>query len=186
MMRLPDYPGFNAQWNFMHLWHEIGHGLSDTSEAGADEVSALVCRHAFQDCAFLAVHADLRAAATLLSGDSFPDYKWPCVEAIDSTLAMKGPAPWNEIQAIGELARTAPHDNRTDSVQFVAWNLCQAAPMAFSFNKDLGQMATVCDQLLQNNVFKDAQQRRIAARFALAARRLSIGILAYKQSAPAP
>lgn len=180
---LPAYPGFDAQHNFISLWHEIAHSVAGDNEAGAELTAALTCRYAFEDCAFLHVQADLRAASAVFYFDdskALKSYGWPCVEAVEAAIALEAPPSGEDVRKTGEASYLVPRVDRTDSIIHVAEGLMDAAGLAFAY-RDMGKLAGAADRLLREGAFKSAEQEMIAARFALAARRISAGAPAYIQ-----
>lgn len=184
-----DYPGYDAQYNFISLWHEHAHSVSGTNEAGAEKIAGLMARYAFEDCTFLAVQADMRAVHSILR---YKDehmqntYGWPCVEVLDDALAMETPPTWDEIRKAGETSYDTPHRGRFEIIKKIGhiFNMKSGVPFLF---RDLKGMADVADECLQEESLTTGENRNIAQRFALAARRLSIGRAAYQQmTTPSP
>lgn len=181
---LTQYPGFDAQHNFNSLWHEIAHSVAGDNEAGADLTAALACRYAFRDCTFLHVQADLRAAHIVLASGNrkaLENYGWACVEATETPLVLDRPVSAEDVRKAGESSYRVPRVDRTDSIIRVAQSLRHAARLAFE-KRDLRTLADTADRLLQNETFADAEQRMIASRFALAARRIEEGTPAYARN----
>ncbi|MBI2234027.1 MAG: hypothetical protein HYU57_03340 [Micavibrio aeruginosavorus] len=181
---LTQYPGFDAQHNFNSLWHEIAHSVAGDNEAGADLTAALACRYVFKDCTFLHLQADLRAAHVVLACGTrkvLEDYGWACVEATETPLALNRPVSAEDVRKVGESSYRVPRVDRTDSIIRVAQSLHRAAGLAFEY-RDLRKLADTAEGLLQNGAFADAEQRMIASRFALAARRIEEGAPAYARN----
>lgn len=185
-----DYPGFDAQYNFISLWHEHAHSVAGTNEAGAEKIAGLMSRYAFEDCTFLAVQADMRAVHSILhynNEEILNNYGWPCVEVLDDAFALETPPTWDEIKALGETSYDTPHRARIDAIQNVGAVFNKKSALPFLF-KDLKEMANTAEECLQQNALTTPEEIMIAERFALAARRLSIGRPAYQNAAfmPAP
>lgn len=180
------YPGFDAQHNFLSLWHEITHSVAGDNEAGADYVSALACRYAFEDCTFLKVQSDMRAINAVMEYQTpaiIETYGWPCVDALEAAIAQKEPPTWDEVRKAGESAHLVPRRLRLESVVQVGQTLREKATKAFN-TRNFGALAEATENLLHGRAFKNDEQTMIAERFALAARRLSIGTPAYQEPAP--
>ena len=184
-----DYPGYDAQYSFMSLWHEHAHSVSGTNEAGAEKIAALMCRYAFEDCTFMAVQADMRAVHAILR---YKDehmqntYGWPCAEVLDEALALETPPTWDEIRKLGETSYDTPHAARFETIKKIGHTFNMKTGIPFLF-RDLKGMADVAEECLKEDTLTTPEERSIAERFALAARRLSIGKAAYqKTAAPSP
>jgi hypothetical protein len=184
--KIPDYPGFDAQHNFQSLWHEIAHSVAGDNEAGADFTSAMACRYAFEDCTFLKVEADIRAANAVFLAHIpkiLEMYGWPCVDALDSVIAMEKSPDWDDVRKAGEASHLVPRRSQMYAVTNVGKTLRETATEAFN-TRDLAALSKAAEQLLQNGAFEKPDDRAIAERFALATRRLSIGTPAYKAPSP--
>lgn len=180
-----DYPGYDAQYNFMSLWHEHAHSVSGENEAGAEKIAALMGRYAFEDCTFMAVQADMRAVHAILhykSKELLSSYGWPCVEVIDDALALEQPPSWEDIRKAGETSYDTPHRARLDAILTIGNTFNKKSALPFLF-VDLKGMADVADECLAEDTLTTPEQITIAQRFALAARRLSIGRAAYQAPA---
>lgn len=183
-----DYPGYDTQYNFIALWHEHAHSVSGTNEAGAEKIAALMSRYAFEDCTFLAVQADMRAVHSIIrynNEEMLSLYGWPCVEVIDDALALETPPTWEEIKKLGETSYDTPHCARLETINTVGTVFNKKSALPFMF-RDLKTMADTADECLQQQSLTTPEEIMIAERFALAARRLSIGKAAYQKTDPAP
>lgn len=177
-----DYPGYDAQHSFMSLWHEHAHSVSGNNEAGAEKVAALMCRYAFEDCSFLATQADMRAVHAVLHYNNtniLRSYGWPCVEVVDDALALETPPTWDDIRAIAETSYDVPRKARSEDILEVGKAFMKKSSLPFLY-RDMKGMADTAETCLTEGAFSAPDQIMIAKRFALAARRLTIGTPAYK------
>lgn len=178
---LPEFPGTDAEYNFLSLWHEIAHSVAGPNEAGADLTSAMAFRHAFTDTAPLKLSGDLRAAHAVVNY-RFPkvleSYGWSCVDAFDSVAAMKEPPSWEQVYQVGSTSHIVDNRSRADAITYLGKTLREVAIESLH-NRNLGKLADMTDTLLQHDQFPDQESALVASRFALAARRLSIGRAAY-------
>ena len=177
-----DYPGYDAQHSFMSLWHEHAHSVSGSNEAGAEKVAALMCRYAFEDCSFLATQADMRAVNAVLYYNNtkvLHTYGWPCVEVVDDAIALETPPTWDDIRGVAEKSYDVPRKARSEDILEVGTAFMKKSGLPFLY-KDMKGMADTAEVCLTEGAFSAPDQIMIAKRFALAARRLSIGTPAYE------
>lgn len=183
--KLPRYPGYEAQHFFHILWHEFAHSVSGTNEPGAEKLSSMVCRYAFEDCTFLKVHADQRAVQSILKFNdrsTLERYGWPCVEVIDQQQALQTPPTWDEIMHTAATAWATPHVSRIADIRAVGEAVHNVSKLSFLF-KDMNGMAEAAATYIQRGDAENAAQQEIGERFALAAQRLAIGEKAYTAAA---
>lgn len=183
---LPDYPGFDSQYNFNSLWHEIAHSIAGDNEAGAELTAALACRYAFEDCTFLSVQADLRVAEVILGYNNpkaLNNYGWACVEAVEAAIALDTAPGREAVRNVGENSWRVPRIDRSKSIVEVAGRLHMAVGEdGWGTCRMLDELADTTGQLIEKNAFRTAEQKTIASRFVLAAQRLVTGTPAYAQT----
>lgn len=181
--KIPDMPGYDAQWNALILWHEFAHARIGQCEKHADKVGAIIHQYMFADPTPLMAVADFRAVKAILSHEkpeSLEKYGWGPVDTIDDVLAMDIPDAWPDAEAVALIP--PPPDHSMQDVQFIGQSLRKISKLAFS-EPDLLMLSMMSDSMLYRGNVENDNQRRIAERFAIAAKRLSIGAAAY--TAPA-
>ncbi len=187
---LPDYPGFDSQYNFLWLWHETAHSVAGDNEAGAELTAALAARHAFEDCTFVNVWADMQVTNLILKYESpkaLKDYGWSCVEALESALALETAPDSDTVRNVGENSWRVPRFDRSASILAVAECLHRTVGDSEWYKyRNLNRLADTTDHLIKENRFGTAEEKMIAARFALATRRLATGTPAYQATGMQP
>lgn len=181
---IPDMPGYDAQWNFIKLWHEFAHGLVGPSEPQADQICGLIHQHVFEDSAPLMAFSDFRAGQAILlheKEESLRVHGWPLVDTLDHILEQEIPGSWDGIIARAKLP--APADPQIADVQFVGRSLKSISKLAFA-EPDLLMLGMMSDNMAYKGNVENENQLRIARRFAIAAQRLSIGKTAYAVTLP--
>lgn len=175
-----DMPGNDAEWNFIKLWHEIGHGYFGAREDKADKVSAHVYRYAHENLGPLLALSDVRTAQAVMwyDRDRFSQkYGWPLVRILDKAIQMDAPQSWQQVlKGIKEF--DSPNDHRRDT-QEIGFRLQAAAETAFQ-NRDFELLALAADKMIYQGNLSNDTQVRLTQRFSIAAQRLSIGRRAYE------
>lgn len=183
--KIPDMPGYNAQWNFIKLWHEFAHGVVGESESHADKVCAMIHQHVFADATPLMAFADFRATQALIQHEdvsSLTKYGWPLVDTIDQVLeAKETPGTWDD--TVYQALKPPLHAPQIDDVQFIGRSLKRISRIAFA-EPDLMMLGMMTDTMVSRGHVENENQLRIARRFSIAAQRLSIGEPAYAVFAP--
>ena len=182
--RIPEMPGYCAEWNFIKLWHEFGHGISHEREDVADQISANAFRYAFSDPSALMGFSDVRAVQSILmhqKPEHLNRYGWKLVETLDQAVDADAPATWSEAMGRGLIKPASLH--KISDVQYVGQSLAKISRLAFS-EPDLLMLGMMSDNMAIKGHVENEQQLMIARRFALAAQRLSIGAPAYKATLP--
>ena len=184
--KIPEMPGYNAQWNFIKIWHEFAHGLMGKSEPQADQMTGLIHQHVFADPQPLIAFTDFRAAQTIINHEhteKISVHGWPLVDTLDQVLKTEVAKTWDE--TVKQAKQPAPSNLQIADVQFVGGSLKNISKIAFS-EPDLLMLGMMADHMAFRGNVENENQLRIARRFAIAAQRLSIGSPAYAATAPKP
>lgn len=185
-----SYPGAPAHWQFLDLWHEIGHATG-AGEPQTDKMAAILARKAFADASFLQMEADIRyAKAVLYSHDKYivNEYGWGMGDAIEDVLAMPEQAITDITSSEIKNMRADAYNSFSSDVRHVGRMLRAEIGKKHFVADHLPDIARTTTSLLRKGVFGEAASKRyeIASRFALAAERLSQGNDAYKASIVTP
>lgn len=178
-----SYPGDPAQWQFLDLWHEIGHATG-AGEPQTDKMAAILARKVFNDSSFLHMEADIRYAKAVLYFDDkyiVKEYGWGMGDAIEDVLAMPEQAIKDITPEQVKALRLENYDSFSKDVQRVGRLIKAEVGKAHFSGNHLDQIAKVVRSMLLIQAFGDATSKshNIASRFALAAERLSQGGKAY-------
>ncbi len=188
------YPGDRPQYLYRNLWHEIAHGLSFfdfkeqayrvVGEPQADMISAVMCRKAFTDNTFLKVVADRRYMDALTfyeSSQYLEQYGIATGELIDEVLTW--PAEFIDWLSENGIKALRLHDSSQfiKEVQKIGFRISDRVQFDKPGKDRFNAVANVSQDLLSKGAFgaRGSVEYKIASRFALAARRLSIGEKAY-------
>lgn len=182
----PPLPGFDAHHKMYALWHEIAHGLVVENEYAADLISAIVCRHAFEDCSFLKARADMRAANAVLSLKNYAaqpnNHTWACVEALDSVAAIDEIPAIGDLRDIGNAAVKMKQNFREKSIAAVGHKF--QSLLSHTQGRYLQRITLASQYVLASGNFASAEEKMVAKRFALAMQRLSTGTSLYQDLSP--
>jgi hypothetical protein len=184
--KIPDMPGYNAQWNFIKLWHEFAHGSVGTSESQADQMAAYIHQHTFNDPCPLMAFSDFRAVQAVMHHErikTISTYGWPLVDTIDQVLNADIPSSWDE--TVKTAKAPAPSDPAIADLQFIGRSLSKISKSAFT-EPDILMLGMMSDHMAHKGNVENERQLHIARRFAIAAQRLSIGTTAYAVTTPKP
>ncbi len=182
-----DLPGTDAEWNFIKLWHEFGHGLFGGREDKADKVSAYAYFYAYQKKEPIIVLADIRAAQAVIWHNKprfLGKYGWPLVSILDQAINEPPPQSWDQVLKAINQADPVSDDYAEDTCA-VGFCLHTLAERAFQ-NRDFETLAHTAETMANQGLLVKERQIMLAQRFAIAARRLSAGIPAYRASALYP
>lgn len=179
----PDLPGMAAQWQFLDLWHEVGHAAG-AGEAQTEKMAAVMCRKAFNDASFLQAEADIRYVKAILFSDDEEvreRYGWGMGQAVDEICALSDA----EIDALSDEdirdMRHERYDARGAITQKIGAALRQDIGADKMNGNHLAEIASAAENLL-SGAFKNAAQKekQVIERFHLAVTRLSQGARGYK------
>lgn len=182
-----DLPGNDAEWNFIKLWHEFGHGLFGEREDKADKVSAYAYLYAYQKREPIVALADIRAAQAVIWHNKprfLGKYGWPLVGILDQAIDEPAPQSWDQVlKAINQADPVS--DDYAEDTRAVGFCLHTLAERAFQ-NRDFETLARTAETMTDRGLLVTERQIMLAQRFAIAARRLSAGIPAYRSSTSCP
>ncbi len=182
---------------YQSICHELGHAAGG-DEPQADKFAALLTRRAYRDDTCVRVVADMRAVITVASTldilgtekslpralDYVEEYGWKTVVANDSACS---PAQ-NEIDAMSDddiLQCTREKFEEPYKKTMALAKLLQPF-MSKASGAHIHDISRAAEQLCAaiSNLTEDAEVQVMAARYALAARRLAGGAPAYAKAAP--
>lgn len=178
-----DMPGMAAQWQFLDLWHEVGHAAG-AGEAQTEKMAAALCRKAFNDVSFLQVEADIRYTKAVLFSDDREvreRYGWGMGQAVDEICALSAA----EIDALSDEDIRDMRFERYDARGNITRKLGAALREDVGADKMNGnylpEIAVAAKKLL-SGAFKNAAQdeKDVIMRFHLAVSRLAQGKRGYQ------
>ena len=182
-----DLPGTDAEWNFIKLWHEFGHGFFGGHEGKADKVSAYAYLYAHQKKDPIIALSDIRAAQAVIWHNKprfLGKYGWPLVSILDQATDDPPPQSWDQVLKAVKGADPVSDDYAEDT-RAVGFCLQALAERAFQ-NRDFEILTHTAEAITDRGLLLNERQVILAQRFAIAARRLSAGIPAYRAARPFP
>ncbi len=166
-----------SQHHHLSFCHELAHAAGG-GEPQAEKIASTLNRQAFASSELILLRADFRYAQPVMyydKGEILEKYGWPCGQVIEEVLGWPQAAvdsmDVNQIKAI----RHESYDAMPEAVYAVGKQVAKVVR-----NNTLEDFAAAAGRVLDDGIFHEgSRESGIAARFRIAAERLSAGPCAY-------